>query len=194
MDNTKTGDLIRRLRIEKSMTQKQLAEKLHVSNKAVSKWERGFGSPDISLLAEISRLLGVDVQTLLTGELNQNAFSNGNIKKTNFYVCPVCGNLILAAAYAAITCCGRMLKPQIPTKATDNEKLSVQKIETDFFVSSEHEMTREHYIAFVALLTGDTLLLKKQYPEWNLQVRIPFFAHGKLIWYCTQHGLFYQEV
>ena len=194
MDNTKTGDLIRRLRIEKSMTQKQLAEKLHVSNKAVSKWERGFGSPDISLLAEISRLLGVDVQTLLTGELKQNAFSNGNIKKTNFYVCPVCGNLILAAADAAITCCGRMLKPQIPTKATDNEKLSVQKIETDFFVSSEHEMTREHYISFVALLTGDTLLLKKQYPEWNLQVRIPFFAHGKLIWYCTQHGLFYQEV
>ena len=194
MDNTKTGDLIRRLRKEKNMTQKQLAEKLHVSNKAVSKWERGFGSPDVSLLTEISRLLDVDVQTLLTGELKQNAFSNGNIKKTKFYVCPICGNLILSAADAAITCCGRTLKPQVLNKATDIEKLSVQKIETDFFVSSDHEMTRAHYIAFVALLTGDTILLKKQYPEWNLQVRIPFFAHGKLIWYCTQHGLFYQEV
>ena len=55
-------------------------------------------------------------------------------------------------------------------------------------------MLKEHYISFVALLTGDTLTLKKQYPEWDLQVRIPGRTHGKLLWYCTEHGLFYQLV
>ena len=79
-------------------------------------------------------------------------------------------------------------------KANEDEKLSVDIIENDFFITSEHQMTREHYIAFVALLTGDSIMLRKQYPEWGLQVRIPVFAHGKLLWYCTKHGLFYQEV
>lgn len=55
-------------------------------------------------------------------------------------------------------------------------------------------MTREHYISFVALISDDTIMLRKQYPEWDLQVRIPVFAHGRLVWYCTRHGLFYQDV
>ncbi|WP_415930955.1 hypothetical protein [Zhenpiania hominis] len=55
-------------------------------------------------------------------------------------------------------------------------------------------MTKEHYITFVALLTGDGMMIRKQYPEWDLQVRIPAFGHGKLLWYCSKHGLFYQNV
>ena len=77
-------------------------------------------------------------------------------------------------------------------KVSPEEKLQVETIENDFFISSNHEMTKEHYISFVALLTGDTLMVKKLYPEWNMQARIPQFGHGKLLWYCTQHGLFYQ--
>ena len=92
MDNRKVGDLIRWLRKESHMTQLQLAEQLHVSDKAVSKWERGMGCPEVSLM------------------------------------------------------------------------------------------------------TSDTVMLKKQYPEWGLQVRIPVFAHGRLLWYCNRHGLYYQEV
>lgn len=67
-------------------------------------------------------------------------------------------------------------------------------MENDFFITSNHSMTCEHYISFVALLSGDSVMIRKQYPEWDLQVRIPIFAHGKLVWYCTKHGLFYQEV
>ncbi|MDY3711900.1 MAG: hypothetical protein SO044_05755 [Agathobaculum sp.] len=56
-------------------------------------------------------------------------------------------------------------------------------------------MTKAHHIAFVALLTGDTLLLRRLYPEWDMQTRLPAFArHGMLLWYCTQHGLFYQPL
>ncbi len=194
MNNIKVGELIRRLRKENHMTQQKLAEKLHVSDKAVSKWERGLGCPEVSLITELSRIFEVDMQNLLSGELNRNELLGGNMKKMKFYVCPTCGNLVASMIETSVTCCGRKLKAITPVKATEEEKLSVQIIENDFFISSENEMTRDHYITFVGLMTSDTVMLKKQYPEWNLQLRIPVFAHGRLLWYCNKHGLFYQEV
>ena len=182
------------MRKENHMTQQKLAEKLHVSDKAVSKWERGLGCPEVSLITELSRIFEVDMQNLLSGELNRNELLGGNMKKMKFYVCPICGNLVASMIETSVTCCGRKLKTITPVKATEEEKLSVQIIENDFFISSEHEMTRDHYITFVGLMTSDTVMLKKQYPEWNLQLRIPVFAHGWLLWYCNKHGLFYQEV
>lgn len=167
---------------------------MNVSDKAVSKWERGWGCPDISSLARLSELLEADLEKLLSGELDENEILGGNMKKTAFYICPACGNTVAAMAETAVSCCGKKLKPMLPQKADEMEKLSVETVENDLFVTADHPMTREHYIAFVALLTGDSLLLRKQYPEWDLQVRIPAFAHGRLLWYCTQHGLFYQNV
>ena len=194
MDNEKIGKLIYGLRKERNMTQLQLAEILHISDKTVSKWERGQGCPDISLLVDLSCVLGVDMEKLLSGRLEANEERGGNMKKLNFYVCPECGNVITAMTEAGISCCGKKLQPLEAVKAADEEKLSVENIENDYYISSDHPMLKEHYISFVALLTGDTLTLKKQYPEWDLQVRIPGRTHGKLIWYCTEHGLFYQLV
>lgn len=194
MDNEKIGKLIYGLRKERNMTQLQLAEILHISDKTVSKWERGQGCPDISLLVDLSRVLGVDMEKLLSGRLEANEERGGNMKKLNFYVCPECGNVITAMTETGISCCGKKLQPLEAVKAPDEERLLVENIENDYYISSDHPMLKEHYISFVALLTGDTLTLKKQYPEWDLQVRIPGRTHGKLIWYCTEHGLFYQLV
>ena len=55
-------------------------------------------------------------------------------------------------------------------------------------------MTKEHYLSFVAFLTSDTLIFKKQYPQWDLQVRLPRLGHGRLLWYCTRHGLYDQQI
>ena len=194
MDNERIGKLIYGLRKERNMTQLQLAEILHISDKTVSKWERGQGCPDISLLVDLSCVLGVDMEKLLSGRLEANEERGGNMKKLNFYVCPECGNVITAMTEAGISCCGKKLQPLEAVKAPDEERLLVENIENDYYISSDHPMLKEHYISFVALLTGDTLTLKKQYPEWDLQVRIPGRTHGKLIWYCTEHGLFYQLV
>ena len=71
MDNTKTGRLIYKLRKEKNMTQRELADMLNVSDKAVSKWERGMGCPDVSLLTEISHVFGIEIKKLLEGELGE---------------------------------------------------------------------------------------------------------------------------
>ena len=194
MDQVKTGGLIRALRTQKGLTQKALAEAIGVGDKAVSKWERGLGCPDVSLLPEISRVLGVGLETLLSGSLDANDQERGNMKKLRFYVCPSCGNLITAAAEMGVSCCGRTLLPLEPQKAEGADKLSVEKLDDSWFISSPHPMSKEHFISFAALLTGDSILLRKQYPEWDLQLRLPAFAHGKLLWYCTQHGLFYQNI
>ena len=70
-------------------------------------------------------------------------------------------------------------------------------LERRYFFSiilSEFLKNRVALHSFMAFLTGDTLVMKKLYPEWGLEVRLPHFAHGTLLWYCTRHGLFAQEV
>ena len=68
MDNVKTGALIAARRKELTLTQKELAEKLHISDRTVSKWERGVGFPDISLLEPLADTLGLSVLDLIQGE------------------------------------------------------------------------------------------------------------------------------
>ena len=195
MDQVKTGRLIRTLRAQKGLTQKKLAEAIGVGDKAVSKWERGLGCPDVSLLPELSRVLGVGLEALLSGQLDANDQERGNMKTLKFYVCPDCGNLITAATGAGVSCCGKTLLPLESQKAGDMDKLSVEKVDDSWwFISSPHPMTKEHFVSFVALLTGDTLFLRRLYPEWDLQTRIPCFGHGILLWYCTRHGLFQQII
>lgn len=194
MDNVKIGRLICQLRKENHMTQLQLSELLGVSDKAVSKWERGLGCPELSLLTELSGIFHVDMEKLLSGELNANDVLGGNMKKTRFYVCPVCGNMVAAMTESGVSCCGKKLTALEPQKPEGDETLTVETVENDFYITSGHPMERGHYISFVALLTGDSVLLRKLYPEWGLQVRIPIFAHGKLFWYCTEHGLFSVDI
>lgn len=68
MDNEKFGKFIKELRKEKNLTQKQLADKINITDKAVSKWERGLSFPDITMLNILSKELNVSVEELLNGE------------------------------------------------------------------------------------------------------------------------------
>ncbi len=194
MDNKKIGKLIYTLRKEKGLTQLQLSDMMNISDKTVSKWERGIGCPDVSLLAELSEIFNVDLSELLSGELTSNDIFGGNMKRMKIYVCHNCGNILTSLAETPLSCCGKKLRPSDPQKAEGEEKLQVERIENDYFISSTHEMTKEHYISFVALISSDTLIMRKLYPEWNLQVRLPMTSHGRLIWYCTNHGLYYQNI
>ena len=194
MDNAKIGNLIYQLRKEKNMTQLQLAEKLGISDKAVSKWERGLGSPDLSLMPKLSEILGVDLEKLLTGEMPPKKTVNGNMKRMLFYVCPDCGNMITAMADANISCCGKIMTAIKPQKADELHKLNVEIIETDYYLTTAHPMERGHYITFVALITADGLIMKKLYPQWDMQARIPFRKHGRLVWHCSKDGLFYMDI
>ncbi len=192
MQNSKVGNIIRKLRLERNMTQKQLAEELNISDKTISKWERGLGCPDISLIPELADFLEVDTQKLLIGDMKPNDFVGGNMKQTKYYICPTCNNISLCTGNAEVFCCGKKLMAQTMKKADESQKLSVEVIEDDWYITSDQEMTKEQYISFVAFATGDRIQVIKQYPEWNLQLRIHKRGHGMLLWYHIKQGLFYQ--
>lgn len=192
MDNEKIGALIRRLRREQRLTQRGLAEQLGLSDKAVSKWERGLGCPEVSFLPRLSGIFGVDLERMLRGDLTPNELVGGNMKKLSYYVCPTCGNLTFCTGQAEVSCCGRKLAALVPQKAREEEQLTVELVETDWFITSSHPMRKDDYISFVAFATGDRLQVVKQYPEWDLQVRIPARGHGLLLWYSEKQGLLYQ--
>lgn len=194
MDQIKTGQLIRQLRCEQGLTQKQLAERIHISDKTVSKWETGNGFPDVSLLNVLARVLGVRPEILLSGEKPEKERENGTMKKLKFYVCPDCGNVMTSISDAEISCCGKTLRSLEAHKAEEADFLNMEAADGEWYITSAHEMSKAHYIAFVAFLTDSTLVLSRQYPEWNLQVHMPCFSRGRLVWYCTRHGLMYRDI
>lgn len=194
MDCQKVGKLLYDLRKEKNMTQKQVADLMNISDKTISKWERGLGFPDISLLPELSQIFGVSVDGILSGRLNQNPVVGGNMRKLKFFVCPQCGNLITATEDLSMSCCGKTLEALEAKKVEADHELSIEEIDGELYVTADHEMTKEHYITFAAFVTGDTVLMSKQYPEWHMQFRFQKRKHGKLYFHCKKHGLFYQII
>ena len=190
MDLLKTGTLISQLRKEKGLTQKAVADKLGISPKAVSKWETGHGFPDITLISELSQLFGVDISKLLDGELPKIKPEVGNVKRTKFYVCENCGNILTSMGNAEVLCCGRKLSSLSPQIPDDDHMLSVQKIEDDFYITFPHPMTKEHYISFVAYVRFDRVLTVKLYPEQDGELRFPQMRGGKMYYFCNNHGLF----
>lgn len=193
MRSDKIGDIIKSLRLEKKITQKQLADKMGISDKTISKWERGLGCPDLSLISELSSILEVDIKNLLEGDLSKNNFVGGNMKNTKYYVCPSCNNISICTGDAEVSCCGRTLKVQ-ELKKENELGLNIKEIENELFITSEHPMTKENYISFIAILQNDRIQVIKQYPQWNIQIYIPKIKRAKLIWFSTKDGLFYKNI
>ena len=194
MDQIKTGALIRQLRLSAGLTQKQLAEKVNVSDKAVSKWECGNGAPDVSLLTDLAEVFGTDVNTLLSGSKDINESEKGDMKKIRFYVCKDCGGIMTSTSEASVSCCGNRLSPIVPKKAEGDDVLKTEVIDGELFVTADHDMTKQHYISFLAYVCDSTVMMFRQYPEWKMQARLPFVRRGRLVWYCTEHGAFYQDI
>ena len=190
MDLNKNGKLLCDLRKSKGMTQKQVAEKLGIMPKTVSKWETGHGFPDVSTVSLLAEILGVSEKTILSGEMSQNMEESGNMKRTKFYVCPHCGSFMQATGSSRVVCCGKQIEPLMAVSVDNEHTLKVSEIEDDFYIEFNHEMTKEHYISFVSYVRFDRVLTVKLYPEQNAEVRFPRMYGGKIYFYCSKHGLF----
>lgn len=210
MNNYVTGAVIKALREKKKMTQEELAQKIFVTSKAVSKWETGKGFPDIGLLESLGKALGVSVIELLSGESITNQNKACNMAKGKFYVCPVCGNIIHTTGEAVISCCGITL-PALEAEETEaisagstigsdststsnggdsNHALNIEVVEDEYFVTINHPMTKEHYISFIAAISDQGIQLTKLYPEGPAQARFKIAGLRKVFAYCNRHGLF----
>ena len=194
MNTYVTGAVIKRLRESKKLTQTQLAEKIGVSSKAVSKWETGKGLPDISLIEPLSAALGVSVMELMSGDTVINKNISSNVLRSKFYVCPVCGNAIHTMGDAVISCCGIILPPLEAEDIDDTHKISIEKVEDEHFITVQHDMTKSHFISFIAYLTSDRVQFVKFYPESNAETRFQLRGRGYLYTYCNKHGLMKKKI
>ena len=193
IDNYVTGTQIKKLRENKKMTQEELAEKINVTGKAVSKWETGNGFPDISLIESLAGALGISVIELLSGDCISNRNKAANIAKGKLYVCPVCGNVIMTTGEAVISCCGITLPPQEAERAEPcdlNHQIKIERVEDEYYVCLEHPMTKEHYISFLAAVSDNGVQFVKLYPEGLCEARFKIARIKKLLAYCNRHGLF----
>ena len=184
------SETIRALRERKALTQKQLAEKLCISDKTISKWETGKGLPDISLLEDLARALGVSLTELMTGDLQTNENRSANLRRMGFYVCPVCGNVITAVGKGSFSCCGIPLPVQEAQPEDNTHTITVEPVEDEICVTIAHPMTKSHYISFIAWVSNDRAELVKLYPEQDITVRFKKRGHGTVYAYCNRDGLF----
>lgn len=184
-----TGSVIKKLREKRGFTQLQLAENIGVTAKAVSKWETAKGLPDISLIEPLSRALGVSVMELMSGETVVNRNSSSNILFSKFYACPVCGNIIHSTGEAVISCHGISLPPLEAEEADGEHTISIENVEGEKFITVNHEMSKNHFISFIAYVTTDKVNFVKLYPEGNAETRMRFIGRGYLYIYCNRHGL-----
>lgn len=190
MNQYVTGAIIKKLREERKMTQAEFADVLNVSDKAVSKWETGRGYPDITLVEPIAKALGISTIELLSGESITNGNRSFNMGKSKFYVCPICGNTIIATGESVISCCGITLPSLEPENQDDSHHLVIDNVEDEYYVTLDHEMTKEHYISFIAGVSDNGIQFVKLYPEGNAEARFKVSRTKAFYYYCNHHGLF----
>ena len=194
MNTYVTGTTIKQLREGRGLTQAELAEKIGVSSKTISKWETAKGLPDITLLQPLAQALGISVIELMNGEQITNRNVSANLLRGKFCVCPLCGNVLHSTGSALVRCCGITLPPLEAEDADEEHGITIENVEDEHFITVRHPMTKEHFISFVAFVTCDRVQLVKFYPEGNAETRMQLRGRGQLYYYCNRHGLFRKKV
>ena len=190
MNQYVTGIVIKELREKKHLTQAELAERLCVSDKTISKWETAKGYPDISLLEPLAKCLEVSIAELISGNAVNNVNVSANMLRTKFYVCPVCGNIIHSVGEAVIHCHGILLAPCQAEETNEQHMIFIERVEDEYYIRIEHDMTKEHYISFIAALSSDKIQMVKLYPEGNAEARVKINGVKRILFYCNRDGLF----
>lgn len=174
MNAEKTGNLIRSLRIKKGLTQKELAHMICVTDKAVCKWEKGRGCPNITLISQLSKVLEVDIQSILQGYLDINKKIGENMNHLKFYKCPTCGNLVTSIKSVELSCCGNKLSPVSAQTRSDPEYQPViQEFDGQYSIKFNHPMTKSDYISQVIVVRYDQIMTVNLYAESEAIITIP---------------------
>ena len=194
MNQYVTGTIIKNLREKHQLTQAELAAKLNLSDKTISKWETGKGYPDISLLEPLAKVFDISITELISGYSVANVNVSANMLRSKFYVCPVCGNIIHSMGEAVIHCHGVLLTPCQAEETDENHMIFIEQVEDEYYIRIDHHMTKQHYISFVAALSSDHVQMIKLYPEGNAETRVKIRGVKKILFYCNRDGLFSLKV
>lgn len=189
-----TGLTIKRLREKNKLTQNELAEKLSVTDKSISKWETGRGYPDITLIEDIAKVFKVSITELFSGDTIENKNISANVEKIKFYVCPICGNVITSIGETMVSCHGINIKPLEAEASDENHQIDVSRVEDEYYVNINHIMSKSHYISFIAAVSKDRLQLIKLYPESSVETRFKISGVNKIYYYCNKDGLYSHSI
>lgn len=138
----------------------------------------------------LAQALGISVIELIKGEDITNSNVAANMLRSQFYVCPVCGNVIRTIGQAVVSCCGITL-PQLEAEAPDaDHAVKVDLVEDEYFVEVDHPMVKDHYISFVAAVSDDGVQFTKLYPEGNPWARFKASRVRWICYYCNRHGFY----
>lgn len=141
MDNREFGLFLNKLRKEKNLTQQDLADKLHVTRQAISKWEKGVGYPDISMLTSIAKELDVSVDELMNARKDFNAN-----KKNNKILIIVTSIILLLICLIFVANLNRDKTPKMFKTIIDNVyEYSDEVIVEDYYHNDVSEKFRETY-------------------------------------------------
>ncbi len=134
--------------------------------------------------------MSVSIGELLTGEYRTNENVSGNMKKVQFYVCPICGNIITAVGSGSYSCCGITLPKQEAEACDASHLIEVETVDNEYHITINHSMEKNHYISFVAYITSSNVEVVKLYPEQDISVRFRKKGHGYIYAFCNRHGMF----
>ena len=90
-----------------------------------------------------------------------------------------------------VSCCGITL-PAL--EAEPSEDLQIEAVEDEYFITIPHDMTKSHYISFMAAVSDDGVQIVKLYPEGNAQARFKVNRTKHLYYFCNRHGLYVQQI
>ena len=110
--------------------------------------------------------------------------------RSKFYVCPVCGNVLHSMGEAAIHCHGVPLTPAQAEPSDEDHIILVEGVEDEYYVQILHDMTKTHYISFIAALSPDRLQMVRLYPEGNAEARFKINGVRQILFWCNRDGLF----
>ena len=132
----------------------------------------------------------MSVAELISGNTVYNSNVSANMLRSKFYVCPVCGNVIHGMGEAVIQCHGVLLQPEEAEDTDEEHKIFIERVEDEYYVQIEHEMTKNHYISFIAAVSSDRMQMVKLYPEGDAQARFKINGVKRIYFYCNRSGLF----
>ena len=112
------------------------------------------------------------------------------MRKLQIYQCPTCGNVVVCAMPAQITCCSRVLEPLQSRPADEAHQVSGSPCEDEWLLTFSHPMEKEHYLSFLLEVGYDRYTLVRLYPEGGNEVRMPRLPGGRFFACCKKDGLF----
>ena len=177
-----SGLTLRLLRESLGLTQKQLADKIHVSNRTVSAWENGTRKIRHSVMIKILKEYDASIYDLLD---NCDDFSD----RFRFYICKACGNTIIAHKDTSVTCCSMKLIPESMTEFGEFPEYEAECFGDLIKFTVKHEMSLCHYIKFIAYVSRGGCAYSVLNHKSTPTLCAVNYGEGELFVYCTRRGL-----